>query len=39
MTGDYAASFLPFLMVPLVGLVLSAVAMGLFFQYTQGTDS
>ncbi|KKI99805.1 photosystem I reaction center subunit VIII [Prochlorothrix hollandica] len=35
MIGDYAASFLPFIMVPLVGLVTAAVAMGLFFQYVE----
>ncbi len=31
MTGDFAASFLPFAMVPLVGMVFPAVAMGLLF--------
>jgi photosystem I subunit 8 len=35
MTGDFAASFLPFALVPLVGLVLPAVAMGLFFLYIE----
>ncbi|MDJ1175863.1 photosystem I reaction center subunit VIII [Roseofilum sp. BLCC_M91] len=31
MTGAYAASFLPFILVPLVGLVTPAVVMGLLF--------
>jgi photosystem I subunit 8 len=35
MTGDFAASFLPFAMVPLMGLVVPAVAMGLFFLYIE----
>jgi photosystem I subunit 8 len=35
MTGAYAASFLPFILVPLVGLVGSTVAMGLFFLHVE----
>lgn len=31
MIGSYAASFLPVILVPLVGMVLPAVAMGLLF--------
>ena len=35
MTGDFAASFLPFAMVPLMGLVMPAVVMGLLFLYIE----
>ncbi|MEM1369308.1 MAG: photosystem I reaction center subunit VIII [Cyanobacteria bacterium P01_H01_bin.15] len=35
MTADYAASFLPFILVPTVGLLMPAVAMGLLFIYIQ----
>jgi photosystem I subunit VIII len=35
MIGSYAASFLPVVLVPLVGLVSSAVAMGLLFTYVE----
>jgi len=38
MTGAYAASFLPFILVPLVGLVTPAVVMGLLFIYIE-TDA
>jgi photosystem I subunit VIII len=31
MTGDYAASFLPWIMIPLVGWVLPVVTLGLLF--------
>ncbi|MDJ1185408.1 photosystem I reaction center subunit VIII [Roseofilum casamattae] len=31
MTGAYAASFLPYVLVPLVGMVMPAVVMGLLF--------
>jgi photosystem I subunit 8 len=31
MIGDYAASFLPVVLVPAVGLVMPAVVMGLLF--------
>jgi photosystem I subunit 8 len=31
MIGDYAASFLPMILVPFVGLVMPAVVMGLLF--------
>jgi photosystem I subunit 8 len=33
MIGDYAASFLPYVMVPLICNVMFAVVMGLFFIY------
>lgn len=35
MIGDYAASWLPVAMVPLVGLVGAAVAMALLFIYIE----
>lgn len=35
MTGEFAASFLPFAMVPLVGMVFPAVAMSLLFYYVE----
>jgi photosystem I subunit VIII len=35
MTGDFAASFLPAVMVPLVGMVLPAVAMAALFLYIE----
>ncbi len=38
MTGAYAASFLPFILVPLVGLVTPAVVMGLLFIHIE-TDA
>jgi len=31
MSGDYAASFLPFILIPTVGWLLPAVVMGLLF--------
>jgi photosystem I subunit VIII len=36
MIGDYAASWLPVAMVPLVGLVGAAVSMALLFVYIEG---
>ena len=35
MTGAYAASFLPTIMVPLVGMVFPAVALGLLFLHIE----
>jgi photosystem I subunit VIII len=35
MMGSYAASFLPVVLVPLVGMVLPAVAMGLLFIHVE----
>jgi photosystem I subunit VIII len=35
MNGAYAASFLPVILVPLVGVVLPALAMGLLFTYIE----
>ncbi len=35
MTGDYAASFLPSVLVPLVGIVSAAVSMALLFTYIE----
>jgi photosystem I subunit 8 len=35
MTGDYAASFLPWIMIPLVCWLLPVVAMGLLFIYIE----
>lgn len=35
MIGQYAASFLPILLVPMVGLVMPAVAMGLLFLHIE----
>jgi photosystem I subunit VIII len=35
MTGSYAASFLPWILVPVVGWVFPAVAMGLLFLYVE----
>jgi len=35
MTGDFAASFLPYVMVPMIGMVFPAVAMGLLFIYVE----
>jgi photosystem I subunit VIII len=35
MTGSYAASFLPWIMIPLVGWVVPAVTMGLLFLYVE----
>jgi photosystem I subunit VIII len=35
MTGSYAASFLPWIMIPLVGWALPAVVMGLLFLYVE----
>jgi photosystem I subunit 8 len=39
MTGSYAASFLPWILTPVVGLLLPAVAMGLLFLYIEREDS
>ena len=36
MIGDYAASWLPVAMVPLVGIVGAAVSMALLFVYIEG---
>ncbi len=35
MTGAYAASFLPFILVPMVGLVMPTVVLGLLFNYIE----
>ncbi|MGF1493505.1 MAG: photosystem I reaction center subunit VIII [Microcoleaceae cyanobacterium] len=35
MTGDYAASFLPWIMIPLVGWLMPIVVMGLLFLYIE----
>jgi photosystem I subunit 8 len=35
MSGDYAASFLPLILVPTVGWLLPAVTMGLLFIYIE----
>lgn len=35
MTGEYAASFLPLVLVPAVGLLMPAVVMGLLFIYIE----
>jgi photosystem I subunit 8 len=35
MTGGYAASFLPWILVPVVGLLLPSVVMGLLFIYIE----
>ncbi|PSO47600.1 MAG: photosystem I reaction center subunit VIII [Cyanobacteria bacterium SW_9_44_58] len=35
MSGDYAASFLPLVLVPAVGLLIPAVTMGLLFIYIE----
>ncbi|PSO51539.1 MAG: photosystem I reaction center subunit VIII [Cyanobacteria bacterium QH_8_48_120] len=35
MTGEYAASFLPWILVPVVGLLMPAVVMGLLFIYIE----
>lgn len=35
MTGDFAASFLPSILVPAVGLLMPAVVMGLLFLQIQ----
>ncbi len=35
MTGSYAASFLPWILVPMVGWVFPAVTMGLLFLYVE----
>ncbi len=35
MIGEYAASFLPASLVPAVGLLMPAIAMGLFFLYIE----
>lgn len=35
MSGDYAASFLPLILVPTVGWLMPAVAMGLLFIYIE----
>jgi photosystem I subunit VIII len=36
MIGDYAASWLPVAMVPLVGIVGAAISMALLFIYIEG---
>lgn len=35
MTAQYAASFLPYILVPVVGLLLPAVVFGLLFIYIE----
>jgi photosystem I subunit 8 len=35
MTGDYAASFLPFILIPIIGWLMPAVVMGLLFIYIE----
>lgn len=35
MTGSYAASFLPWIMIPLVGWLMPLVVMGLLFVYIE----
>jgi photosystem I subunit 8 len=35
MTGTYAASFLPWILIPIVTWLLPAVVMGLFFIYIE----
>jgi photosystem I subunit VIII len=35
MTGSYAASFLPWILVPVVGLLFPAITMGLLFLYIE----
>ncbi|HIK37590.1 MAG: photosystem I reaction center subunit VIII [Geminocystis sp.] len=35
MTGEFAASFLPSILVPMVGLVMPAVVMGLLFLHIE----
>lgn len=39
MTGDYAASFLPWILVPTIGLLVPALVMGLLFLYIESDDS
>lgn len=38
MTGSYAASFLPWILLPLTTLLVPAVAMGLLFLYIERED-
>lgn len=35
MTGAYAASFLPIVLVPFAGLILPTILMGLFFNHVE----
>jgi photosystem I subunit 8 len=35
MTGSYAASYLPWILIPLIGWVFPAVVMGLLFLYVE----
>lgn len=35
MSGDYAAAFLPWILIPVVGWVFPAVAMGLLFLHIE----
>jgi photosystem I subunit VIII len=35
MTGSYAASFLPLILVPVVGLLFPAITMGVLFLYIE----
>lgn len=39
MTGEYAASFLPLILVPAVGLLVPAVVMGLLFIYIETEEA
>jgi photosystem I subunit 8 len=38
MTGSYAASFLPWILIPVVTWLLPAVAFGLLFLYIENED-
>jgi photosystem I subunit 8 len=38
MTGEYAASFLPWILIPVVCWLLPAVAFGLLFLYVERED-
>lgn len=35
MTGDYAASFLPWILIPMIGWLMPLVTMGLLFIYIE----
>ncbi|MCM1983739.1 photosystem I reaction center subunit VIII [Lyngbya confervoides] len=36
MVGDYAASFLPWILIPAIGWLMPVVVMGLLFFYIEG---
>lgn len=38
MTGSYAASYLPWILIPVVGWLLPVVGMGLLFLYIERED-